>query len=62
MFIKNNRFVKERLYEVKEVEVWKCPNCIGWMQKEFTFSQTPTCPFCSTNMIEGLKSIHVMVQ
>ncbi|QEK13320.1 cold-shock protein [Crassaminicella thermophila] len=61
MFFKKDVQREEKTYEFKEVQVWQCPNCIGWMQKEFSVSENPTCPFCSSNMLSGSKEVKVLV-
>ena len=51
----------EKVYESKQVEIWKCPECVGWMQKGYSMSENPLCSFCSTNMAPDLKNINVLV-
>ncbi|MCT4607047.1 MAG: cold-shock protein [Marinisporobacter sp.] len=63
MFIKRKQEQKEeKVYELRAVEIWQCPQCIGWMQKEFTTSQNPTCPFCSSNMVSSVRDVNVMLE
>ncbi|MEW9121696.1 MAG: cold-inducible protein YdjO-related protein [Thermotaleaceae bacterium] len=59
MFFKSHNTEDKPTYERKLVEIWQCPNCIGWMQKEFALSQQPDCPLCTEMMIEGTREINV---
>ncbi|MBB6216721.1 ABC-type ATPase with predicted acetyltransferase domain [Anaerosolibacter carboniphilus] len=61
MFFHHQEEVKP-VYVKQMVDVWQCPDCIGWMQKEFTVSANPVCPFCTSAMIEGTKEINVLEQ
>ncbi|WP_379968335.1 cold-inducible protein YdjO-related protein [Ectobacillus sp. sgz5001026] len=38
--------------KLEEVEVWACEadDCKGWMRKEFSLSEVPTCPLCKSKM------------
>lgn len=60
MFFKSHES-QEPVYEKKLVEIWQCPQCIGWMQKEFALSQQPSCPFCASSMVESTKEINVLI-
>lgn len=60
MFFKNHHAQEKPVYEKKMVDVWSCPSCIGWMQQEFTVSQNPACPFCTNEMVPGVREINVL--
>ena len=62
MFFKNYKTEDEPKYEKKMVDIWQCSNCIGWMQKEYTVSQIPSCPLCSGSMLEGMREINMLIQ
>ncbi|TCO78679.1 cold-inducible protein YdjO-related protein [Marinisporobacter balticus] len=61
MFFNKKKELEEKIYEVKNVEIWKCTQCVGWMQKEFSFSETPICPFCASNMQSASREMNVIV-
>ncbi|QZY55401.1 cold-inducible protein YdjO-related protein [Crassaminicella profunda] len=63
MFIKRKQEeTPEKVYELKAVEIWQCPECIGWMQKEFSTAENPVCPFCSSSMVAGVREMNVIVE
>ncbi|MFD3448414.1 cold-inducible protein YdjO-related protein [Microbacteriaceae bacterium 4G12] len=37
------------------VEVWECESddCLGWMRKDFSFTEDPKCPLCGSAMKSG---------
>ncbi|KXG76099.1 cold-inducible protein YdjO-related protein [Thermotalea metallivorans] len=61
MFFQQQEEEKKPIYAKKEVDIWQCPQCVGWMQKEFTVSLHPICPFCSSHMIEGVREVKVLM-
>ena len=61
MFIKHNKVDEGPKYEKKMVDIWQCSSCIGWMQKEYTISQEPTCPLCSGSMIPGAREVNILL-
>lgn len=54
-------FSRNRKEPVKEVEtnVWACTSeqCQGWMRESFSFSKTPDCPLCQSEMIEEVRML-----
>lgn len=62
MFFRNQKNEEGPKYEKKMVDIWQCTNCIGWMQKEYTISNTPSCPLCSSTMQEGMREINMLIQ
>ena len=61
MFFNKKKEQEEKVYEVKNIEVWQCTQCVGWMQKEFSLSETPMCPLCSSNMQSSSREMNVIV-
>lgn len=59
MFFRGKQQEEEIKYVTQQVDIWKCPNCIGWMQKEFTVAESPACVFCASPMVEGTREINV---
>ncbi|WP_369899717.1 cold-shock protein [Bacillus manliponensis] len=39
----------------EQVPVWECGSeeCLGWMRKNFSFEEEPTCPLCGSEMTSG---------
>ena len=62
MFIKHQKMEEEPKYEKKMVDIWQCSNCIGWMQKEFTISDNPSCPLCAGTMLEGMREVNILME
>ncbi|EFM10481.1 MULTISPECIES: cold-shock protein [Paenibacillus] len=56
---------KKPVEEIPEEEtaVWLCTNddCNGWMRDNFAFEAVPTCSQCSSPMVNGTKSLPVLV-
>lgn len=38
-----------------DIETWECTkdDCNGWMRKNFSEDDSPSCPFCGSNMETG---------
>lgn len=62
MFFKKKTEQEEKVYEVRNVDIWQCTQCVGWMKKEFSLSESPVCPFCSSNMESASREMNVIVQ
>ncbi|WP_028401583.1 cold-inducible protein YdjO-related protein [Ectobacillus panaciterrae] len=57
---KKDAFQQEKKQE--EVAVWECESddCLGWMRKEFSFTDEPDCPLCGTRMKNGTRLLYVL--
>ncbi|MCM3538018.1 cold-inducible protein YdjO-related protein [Priestia endophytica] len=49
----SKRNTEEEVQE--EVAVWECESteCVGWMRKNFSFDEKPSCPLCDSSMKSG---------
>lgn len=43
--------------------IWTCigESCNGWMRANFSFEDEPTCPYCHSEMVSGMKSLPILV-
>jgi len=49
--------VSEHVYA--DTVVWQCPECNSWSRIEFILVEEPTCPLCSSKMVQATKNIRI---
>mgnify|MGYP001178166699 CR=1 FL=1 len=54
---------KETEVPLEMTAVWYCAQdgCNGWMRDNFSFEEAPTCHFCHTPMVSGMRELPVLV-
>ncbi|WNC14242.1 cold-shock protein [Brevibacillus brevis] len=48
--------------EEEETDVWMCTSdsCTCWMRDNFSFDNSPNCPFCHSPMVKETKVLPVL--
>lgn len=49
--------------EEEETDVWTCTNddCTCWMRDNFSFEESPNCPFCHSKMLKDKRMLPVLL-
>lgn len=53
---------QEEEIPTKETKIWECSSegCKCWVRDNFKSGDTPTCPICSSEMVENTKVLSVI--
>lgn len=56
----NNK--REEPLPSEDIETWECVDegCNGWMRKDFATGDSPSCPFCKSEMESGTRYINFL--
>lgn len=49
--------------EEEQTDIWSCSSedCTGWMRDNFSFENSPSCPFCHSDMVKDTRMLPVLL-